>query len=168
MAKVKPATIEKLKSGTEITLYSHYTGCWQDSDKTFRVFYQNPSYPTSAKKLVGIVKVDLDDDGIPVLDFTRVDTQCRSLKGIITKYVFAVFGVRNPESDGEDVKIDGLVVIPKNKLRDLIGFTIYGQKIIGLLTEDTADGSHYLFRTQDGIKSIKDVFKTTKLIIKED
>ena len=168
MAKVKTATIEKLKSGTEITLYSHYTGCWQDSDSTFRVFYENPSYPTTSKKLVGIINVDLDDDGIPVLDFTRLDAQGKDLKTIITKYVFAMFGVKIPESDGEDIKIDGLVVIPKNKLRDLIGFTIYGQKIIGLLTEDTADGSHYLFRTQDGIKSIKDVFKTTKLIIKED
>lgn len=168
MAKVKPATIEKLKSGTEITLYSHYTGCWQDTDSTFRVFYENPNYPTSAKKLVGVIKVDLDDDGIPVLDFTRLDAQGKDLKSIITKYVFALFGVQIPESDGEDIKIDGLVVIPKNKLRELIGFTIYGQKIIGLLTEDTADGSHYLFRTQDGIKSIKDVFKTTKLIIKED
>jgi hypothetical protein len=168
MAKVKPTTIEKLKSGTEITLYSHYTGCWCDTDSTFRVFYTSPNYQTSAKKLVGIIKVDLDDDGIPVLDFTRLDASGKELKPLITKYVFALFGVKIPESDGDDIKIDGLVVIPKNKLRDLIGFTIYGQKIIGLLTEDTADGSHYLFRTQDGIKSIKDVFKTTKLIIKED
>lgn len=168
MAKVKPATIEKLKSGTEITLYSHYTGCWSETDSTFRVFYTSPNYQASGKKLVGIIKVELDDDKIPVLDFTRLDASGKALKPLITKYVFALFGVKIPESDGDDIKIDGLVVIPKDKLRDLIGFTIYGQKIIGLLTEDTADGSHYLFRTQDGIKSIKDVFKTTKLIIKED
>lgn len=168
MAKVKPTTIGKLKSGTEVTLYSHYTGCWQDSDNTFRIFYANPNYQPAVKRLVGIVNVDLDDDGIPVLDFKRVDTQCKNLRNIITRYVFALFDVVVPDSDGEDIKIDGLVVIPKAKLHSLIGFTFYGQKIIGLLTEETADGTHYLFRTQDGIKSLKDVFRTTKLIIEED
>lgn len=168
MAKnTRQSTIDKLKNGERIALYSHYTGMYRKEEDKFLVYYKRPE--TSYDKLVGIIGVSLDTDGIPVLDFSRLDTDCTQIKVIVKRLVFAIFGIKEPDFEGESVKIEGAIKLTRKALSALIGCTIFGENITGLLTEETADGTtKYLYRTDKGILELKDIFHTTKLVIKED
>lgn len=168
---VRATTIEKLKSGQAITLYSHYSGIWDDKDSRFLVYYKAPEYPTMPPKLIGIIPVDLDADGVPVLDTKRLPVENNKCIPIIKKYVFALFGVALEKDDFEEgiTMLDGVWALKPSQIRALKGATIHGKHIKGIIIEELDDGSvKYLFRTQDGIVDLKDVFHTTKLIYLED
>lgn len=163
----RQATIDKLKNGERIHLYSHYWGEYHKDHDTFNVIYKNPE--ATHEKLIGVLPISLDTDGIPVMDFNRIRSDCRQLPVIITRLVNSMFGIKTPVCEGESVKIDGSINLTRKALSALIGCTIFGENILGLLMEEKADGTtKYLYRTDNGILEIKDIFHTTKLVIKED
>ena len=168
---VRTSTIEKLKSGQTVSLYSHYYGAWDAEEKRFLVYYKDYTYPTMPQKLIGIVQVSVDTDGIPVLDTKRLPIANNSLIPMIKKYVFAIFGIaiESTKADEDIVKLEGTWAIKPSQLRALKGATIHGKQIKGIIIEEIDDGTtQYLVRTQDGIETLKDVFHTTTIIFLED
>mgnify|MGYP003303444409 CR=1 FL=1 len=102
---VRTSTIEKLKSGQTVSLYSHYYGAWDAEEKRFLVYYKDYTYPTMPQKLIGIVQVSVDTDGIPVLDTKRLPIANNSLIPLTKKYVFAIFGIAIESTKSREYKL---------------------------------------------------------------
>ena len=158
----KASTIDRFKKGERIKLYSRYSATWDANKNVFRIFLTRES---GEDRLVGIIPARKDDCNNIIIDWSRLDTTAKDIKDCATRFINAILN----DNAGFDVpKHADLVAIPKSKLNDLIGMTIYGAEIQGILTEVMPDGATTIwFRTNKGIKTAKQTFNTEHFVIKE-
>ena len=162
--KTRATTIDRFKRGERVKMYSRYSATWDEAKKVFRIYLTRES---GVEKLVGIILVKKDDCNNIIIDWRRLDTTARDIKDCATRYIYAILGKSTGTTNTTDC--NDLVAIPKSKLNSLVGLTIFGSTIQGVLTEVLPDGATTIwFRTDKGIKTAKETFNTNNFVIKED